>query len=154
VQVVCLSFHFKVATVCAPQVVVHNLPWNCTWQQLKDAFTQGNLPNIERADVIVDSSGRSRCIAPSPVACARCLCYAWILSFLALSCLWDGSLLGLLRVAVDGAAAKRASGGGYVAPEARRWMLRCCFDGLVECTGVSAQSASRLRRTHSMQQMS
>lgn len=40
------------------QVVVHNLPWNTTWQQLKDAFV--DTGNIERADVIIDSSGRSR----------------------------------------------------------------------------------------------
>jgi len=41
------------------QVVVHNLPWNCTWQNLKDAFAE-NTQNIERADVITDSTGRSR----------------------------------------------------------------------------------------------
>lgn len=40
------------------QVVVHNLPWNTTWQQLKDAFV--DIGTIERADVIIDSSGRSR----------------------------------------------------------------------------------------------
>ncbi|DBB02454.1 TPA: hypothetical protein ACH3X3_011450 [Trebouxia sp. C0006] len=40
------------------QVVVHNLPWNTTWQQLKDAFVDTGV--IERADVIIDSSGRSR----------------------------------------------------------------------------------------------
>ena len=40
------------------QVVVHNLPWNTTWQQLKDAFV--DTGTIERADVIIDSSGRSR----------------------------------------------------------------------------------------------
>lgn len=43
----------------ALQVVVHNLPWNCTWQNLKDAFA-ANTQNIERADVIIDSTGRSR----------------------------------------------------------------------------------------------
>ena len=42
------------------QVVVHNLPWGCTWQNLKDAFA-ASTQNIERADVIIDSSGRSRC---------------------------------------------------------------------------------------------
>ncbi|EFN56003.1 hypothetical protein CHLNCDRAFT_145396 [Chlorella variabilis] len=40
------------------QVVVHNLPWDCTWQQLKDAFTP--CGDIERADVVFDSRGRSR----------------------------------------------------------------------------------------------
>ena len=40
------------------QVVVHNLPWDCTWQQLKDAF--GDCGDIERADVVFDSRGRSR----------------------------------------------------------------------------------------------
>ncbi|KAK9836303.1 hypothetical protein WJX81_003539 [Elliptochloris bilobata] len=41
------------------QVVVHNLPWNCTWQNLKDAFAE-STQNIERADVITDNTGRSR----------------------------------------------------------------------------------------------
>lgn len=40
------------------QVVVHNLPWDCTWQQLKDAFA--SCGEIERADVVFDSRGRSR----------------------------------------------------------------------------------------------
>lgn len=44
----------------ALQVVVHNLPWTCSWQQLKDAFVEAGVANIERADVIIDSSGRSR----------------------------------------------------------------------------------------------
>ena len=48
----------KLAGLCL-QVVVHNLPWNTTWQQLKDAFV--DTGTIERADVIIDSSGRSRC---------------------------------------------------------------------------------------------
>ncbi|GAB4819234.1 hypothetical protein N2152v2_006280 [Parachlorella kessleri] len=39
-------------------VVVHNLPWDCTWQQLKDAFA--DCGEIERADVVFDSRGRSR----------------------------------------------------------------------------------------------
>jgi hypothetical protein len=39
------------------QVVVHNLPWNCTWQQLKDAFKEWK---VQRADVAFDSWGRSR----------------------------------------------------------------------------------------------
>lgn len=42
------------------QVVVHNLPWTCTWQQLKDAFVEAGVANVERADVIIDSGGRSR----------------------------------------------------------------------------------------------
>jgi hypothetical protein len=41
----------------APQVVVHNLPWNCTWQLLKDAFKEWK---VQRADVAFDSWGRSR----------------------------------------------------------------------------------------------
>eukprot|EP00204_Picochlorum_oklahomense_P002633 CAMPEP_0118798172 /NCGR_PEP_ID=MMETSP1161-20130426/604_1 /TAXON_ID=249345 /ORGANISM="Picochlorum oklahomensis, Strain CCMP2329" /LENGTH=315 /DNA_ID=CAMNT_0006725507 /DNA_START=339 /DNA_END=1286 /DNA_ORIENTATION=- len=40
------------------QVVVHNLPWDCTWQQLKNAFE--SCGEIERADVVFDSQGRSR----------------------------------------------------------------------------------------------
>ncbi|KAK9815807.1 hypothetical protein WJX72_009895 [[Myrmecia] bisecta] len=40
------------------QVVVHNLPWSCTWEELKEAFK--DTPGLERADVIADSSGRSR----------------------------------------------------------------------------------------------
>ena len=51
------------------QVVVHNLPWDCTWQQLKDAFN--DCGEIERADVVFDSRGRSRCAACLP-ACACC----------------------------------------------------------------------------------
>lgn len=44
------------------QVVVHNLPWTCSWQQLKDAFLAAGVPQVERADVIIDSAGRSRCV--------------------------------------------------------------------------------------------
>jgi len=40
------------------QVVVHNLPWDCTWQQLRDAFSV--CGEIDRADVVFDSRGRSR----------------------------------------------------------------------------------------------
>jgi RNA recognition motif-containing protein len=40
------------------QVVVHNLPWNTTWQQLRDAFA--DTGDIQRVDVIIDSAGRSR----------------------------------------------------------------------------------------------
>lgn len=40
------------------QVVVHNLPWDCTWQQLKEAFSP--CGEIERTDVVFDSRGRSR----------------------------------------------------------------------------------------------
>ena len=40
------------------QVVVHNLPWSCTWQQLKDHFQDYN---VERADLVLDATGRSRC---------------------------------------------------------------------------------------------
>lgn len=40
------------------QVVVHNLPWSCTWQSLREAFS--SCDGVERADVIVDGAGRSR----------------------------------------------------------------------------------------------
>eukprot|EP00192_Tetraselmis_astigmatica_P020173 CAMPEP_0117688292 /NCGR_PEP_ID=MMETSP0804-20121206/23729_1 /TAXON_ID=1074897 /ORGANISM="Tetraselmis astigmatica, Strain CCMP880" /LENGTH=209 /DNA_ID=CAMNT_0005500689 /DNA_START=492 /DNA_END=1121 /DNA_ORIENTATION=+ len=40
------------------QVVVHNLPWTCSWQTLKDAFSE--CGEVERADIIQDSTGRSR----------------------------------------------------------------------------------------------
>ena len=58
------------------QVVVHNLPWTCSWQQLKDAFLAAGVPRVERADVIVDSAGRSRCRlrprrAPAPGAATQ-----------------------------------------------------------------------------------
>ncbi|GFR43311.1 hypothetical protein Agub_g4378 [Astrephomene gubernaculifera] len=39
------------------QVVVHNLPWSCQWQQLKDHFKEWR---VERADVVYDAWGRSR----------------------------------------------------------------------------------------------
>lgn len=39
------------------QVVVHNLPWHCTWQQLKDLFKDWK---VERADIVMDQYGRSR----------------------------------------------------------------------------------------------
>jgi hypothetical protein len=53
-----LTMQPYLANCCWVQVVVHNLPWNTTWQQLKDAFVDTGI--IERADVIIDSSGRSR----------------------------------------------------------------------------------------------
>lgn len=37
---------------------MHNLPWTTTWQQLKDAFKEWK---VERADVVYDSWGKSRC---------------------------------------------------------------------------------------------
>lgn len=40
------------------QVVVHNLPWTCSWQVLKESFS--TCGEVERADIIQDSSGRSR----------------------------------------------------------------------------------------------
>jgi hypothetical protein len=43
----------------APQVVVHNLPWSTTWQQLKDLFKEWK---VERADVVYDTWGKSRCV--------------------------------------------------------------------------------------------
>lgn len=39
------------------QVVVHNLPWSCQWQQLKDHFKEWR---VERADVVYDAWSRSR----------------------------------------------------------------------------------------------
>eukprot|EP00798_Chlamydomonas_sp_ICE-L_P006242 gene6242-2862_t len=39
------------------QVVVHNLPWSCTWQQLKDLFHEWK---VERAEILDDHWGRSR----------------------------------------------------------------------------------------------
>lgn len=39
------------------QVVVHNLPWSCTWQQLKDTFREWK---VERADIVLDHWGKSR----------------------------------------------------------------------------------------------
>lgn len=39
------------------QVVVHNLPWAYSWQQLKDVFKEWK---VERADVVFDRFGRSR----------------------------------------------------------------------------------------------
>jgi len=39
------------------QVVVHNLPWSCTWQQLKDSFREWK---VERADIVMDPWGKSR----------------------------------------------------------------------------------------------
>jgi RNA recognition motif-containing protein len=39
------------------QVVVHNLPWSTTWQQLKDMFKEFK---VERADVVYDTWGKSR----------------------------------------------------------------------------------------------
>ncbi|KAI8464477.1 MAG: putative nucleic acid binding protein [Monoraphidium minutum] len=39
------------------QVVVHNLPWSCTWQQLKDTFREWK---VERADIVLDAWGKSR----------------------------------------------------------------------------------------------
>eukprot|EP01023_Acetabularia_acetabulum_P016167 TRINITY_DN17985_c0_g1_i5.p3 TRINITY_DN17985_c0_g1~~TRINITY_DN17985_c0_g1_i5.p3 ORF type:complete len:276 (-),score=69.20 TRINITY_DN17985_c0_g1_i5:652-1479(-) len=39
------------------QIVIHNLAWSCTWQELKDAFLEWNPI---RADVAQDAFGRSR----------------------------------------------------------------------------------------------
>eukprot|EP01024_Parvocaulis_polyphysoides_P001787 TRINITY_DN10509_c0_g1_i2.p1 TRINITY_DN10509_c0_g1~~TRINITY_DN10509_c0_g1_i2.p1 ORF type:complete len:287 (+),score=49.59 TRINITY_DN10509_c0_g1_i2:111-971(+) len=39
------------------QAVVHNLPWQCTWQELKDAFAKWN---VIRADIVYDQFGRSK----------------------------------------------------------------------------------------------
>ena len=53
-----LRWVYNSCAVPAVQVVVHNLPWDCTWQQLKDAFA--DCGDIDRADVVFDSRGRSR----------------------------------------------------------------------------------------------
>lgn len=45
--------------LCCVQVVVHNLPWSTTWQQLKDLFKDWK---VERADVVYDTWGKSRCV--------------------------------------------------------------------------------------------
>jgi RNA recognition motif-containing protein len=43
------------------QVVVHNLPWNVGWQQLRDHFAaSGPGWRVERADVVADAWGKSR----------------------------------------------------------------------------------------------
>lgn len=42
------------------QVVVHNLPWSISEEQLAKAFTENGSPPVERASIIVDSSGGSR----------------------------------------------------------------------------------------------
>ena len=52
------SHHPPAHTSPCLQVVVHNLPWSCTWQQLKDHFQDYN---VERADLVLDATGRSRC---------------------------------------------------------------------------------------------
>ena len=40
------------------QIVVQNLPWTITWQELKDTFRQSG--NVLRADVMLDDQGRSK----------------------------------------------------------------------------------------------
>ena len=54
---VCAEKNGMLCCVCFGQVVVHNLPWSCTWQTLKEVFSQWE---VVRADVIVDEYGRSR----------------------------------------------------------------------------------------------
>lgn len=84
IALVCLAALRPLLTLAQPftcslpcQVVVHNLPWDCTWQQLKDAFIA--CGDIERADVVFDSRGRSRCASRClvrslpPTAAAGCL---------------------------------------------------------------------------------
>eukprot|EP00201_Polytomella_parva_P019827 CAMPEP_0175041604 /NCGR_PEP_ID=MMETSP0052_2-20121109/2018_1 /TAXON_ID=51329 ORGANISM="Polytomella parva, Strain SAG 63-3" /NCGR_SAMPLE_ID=MMETSP0052_2 /ASSEMBLY_ACC=CAM_ASM_000194 /LENGTH=333 /DNA_ID=CAMNT_0016304159 /DNA_START=232 /DNA_END=1233 /DNA_ORIENTATION=+ len=39
------------------QIVVHNLPWSCRWQQLKEHFSE--LP-VQRTDIAIDAEGRSK----------------------------------------------------------------------------------------------
>ena len=40
------------------QVVVHNLPWECSNEELKSAFCNWNP---QQADIALDALGRSRC---------------------------------------------------------------------------------------------
>lgn len=61
----CIRWHLQILQgyrpdMCLPnlQVVVHNLPWSITWQELKDIFS--HTPGVVRADVIIDATGRSR----------------------------------------------------------------------------------------------
>lgn len=78
-----LAAHHSVTEHNVMQVVVHNLPWNTTWQQLKDAFA--DTGTIERADVIIDSSGRSRSASMSlasnhtfgPAGCSMNMAGVW-----------------------------------------------------------------------------
>jgi len=58
-----VSAHCDSRNVTVVQVVVHNLPWSITWQELKDIFS--HTPGVVRADVIIDSTGRSRLVFPS-----------------------------------------------------------------------------------------
>ena len=46
------------ARVQAGQVFVGNLPWDLTWQTLKDHFRAAG--NVVHADVMTDAEGRSR----------------------------------------------------------------------------------------------
>ena len=46
------------ASAAGRQIVVQNLPWNITWQELKDSFRQSG--NVVRADVMLDDQGRSK----------------------------------------------------------------------------------------------
>ena len=47
-----------VVTTDGLQIVVHNLPWSMQWQQLKDLSEP--YGEVQRADIITDSYGRSR----------------------------------------------------------------------------------------------
>ncbi|EFJ43447.1 hypothetical protein VOLCADRAFT_109965 [Volvox carteri f. nagariensis] len=40
------------------QIVVQGIPWSYTWRELKDMFAE--IGNVERADVVTSSDGRSR----------------------------------------------------------------------------------------------
>jgi len=46
------------ASTANTQVVIQNLPWTITWQELKDTFRQ--CGSVVRADVILDNKGRSK----------------------------------------------------------------------------------------------
>jgi hypothetical protein len=86
---------------------VHNLPWTCSWQQLKDAFVEAGVANIERADVIIDSSGRSRQAPAALAPTLEGLGGAW-------RCLY-GSGVAMMGVHVHGHARPT-----YTLPSARR----------------------------------
>lgn len=53
-----VPFPALISALIPSQVVVHNLPWATTWQQLKDLFKEWK---VERADVVYDTWGKSRC---------------------------------------------------------------------------------------------
>jgi len=51
------------------RVYVGNLPWQTSWQDLKDHMRQAG--NVVRADVFVDETGRSKVNNPQPTTVSR-----------------------------------------------------------------------------------